>query len=56
MEEEHKLTWFKNAKYGLFIHFGLYSLLAGKWQEQETVGWRNGSRTIWIYHPTIMLN
>jgi alpha-L-fucosidase len=38
MEEEHKLTWFKNAKYGLFIHFGLYSLLAGKWQEQETRG------------------
>lgn len=38
MEQEHKLTWFKNAKYGLFIHFGLYSLLAGKWQGQETSG------------------
>ena len=38
MEQEHKHTWFKNAKYGLFIHFGLYSLLAGKWRGQDTPG------------------
>lgn len=24
--------WFKGAKFGLMIHFGLYSLLAGEWQ------------------------
>ena len=22
-----KLEWFKNAKYGMFIHYGLYSML-----------------------------
>lgn len=28
--------WFKNAKYGLFIHFGLYSLLAGEYNGQKS--------------------
>ena len=28
--------WFKEeAKFGLMIHFGLYSLLAGEWQGQR---------------------
>ncbi len=26
-----KLTWFKKAKYGLFIHWGLYAIPAGEW-------------------------
>lgn len=25
------LEWFKNAKFGLFIHYGLFSLLEGEW-------------------------
>ena len=24
--------WFKDAKFGMMIHFGLYSLLAGEWK------------------------
>ncbi|MBR3942787.1 MAG: alpha-L-fucosidase, partial [Clostridia bacterium] len=24
--------WFKEAKFGLMIHWGLYSLLAGEWR------------------------
>ncbi len=31
-------TWFKEAEYGMMIHWGLYSLLAGEW---------NGERTPW---------
>ena len=27
-----RLAWFKQAKYGMFIHFGLYSQLGGKWK------------------------
>ncbi len=27
--------WFKNAKFGLFIHWGLYSLLGGEWQNER---------------------
>jgi alpha-L-fucosidase len=27
--------WFKDAKFGLMIHFGLYSLLAGEWKGRK---------------------
>jgi len=30
-EVEKRMEWFSDAKYGMFIHFGLYSQLAGKW-------------------------
>lgn len=26
------IEWFRQAKFGLFLHYGLYSLLAGEWQ------------------------
>jgi alpha-L-fucosidase len=29
--EDAKLAWFREAKYGLFIHWGLYSIPAGVW-------------------------
>ena len=28
--------WFKNAQYGMMIHWGLYSLLAGEWKGRRT--------------------
>ncbi len=28
---QDKMTWFRDAKYGLFIHWGLYSALGGLW-------------------------
>ena len=33
-------TWFKNAKFGMMIHWGLYSLPAGEWkgQRMEDIG------------------
>lgn len=34
--QDTKQEWFKNAKYGLFIHWGLYSLLAGEYRGQKT--------------------
>ena len=30
--------WFKQAKYGMMIHFGLYSLLGGEWKGKRTPG------------------
>ena len=29
-------TWFKEAKFGMMIHFGLYSIPAGEWKGQRT--------------------
>ena len=33
-----KQQWFKEAKYGMFIHWGPYSLLAGSYKGQEVQG------------------
>ena len=35
--KDTKQQWFKDAKFGLFIHWGLYSILAGEYQGRKTV-------------------
>jgi alpha-L-fucosidase len=32
------LEWFRDAKYGLFIHWGLYAIPAGEWQGKRSLG------------------
>ena len=31
-QKEARLEWFREAKYGLFIHWGLYAIPAGEWK------------------------
>src|SRR5687767_14053441 len=31
-ERERRLAWFRRAKFGLFIHWGLYAIPAGSWK------------------------
>jgi alpha-L-fucosidase len=38
-----KMDWWREAKFGMFIHWGLYALPAGKWGEKTTHG-------EWIMH------
>jgi len=33
-----RLEWFREAKYGLFIHWGLYAIPAGQWQGKRVPG------------------
>ena len=33
---EHRMQWWKDAKYGMFIHFGLYSILGGEYNGKLT--------------------
>ena len=33
---QRRLRWFHEAKYGLFIHWGLWAIPAGEWKGQET--------------------
>jgi len=33
-----RLAWFKQAKYGLFIHWGLYAIPAGEWKGKTSPG------------------
>jgi alpha-L-fucosidase len=35
---EKRLEWFRDAKYGLFIHWGLYAIPAGEWQGRRSLG------------------
>jgi alpha-L-fucosidase len=37
-EREARLAWFREAKYGLFIHWGLYAIPAGEWKGQFVPG------------------
>jgi alpha-L-fucosidase len=37
-EHEQRIAWFREAKYGLFIHWGLYSIPAGYWKGQRAPG------------------
>src|SRR6476469_5244709 len=35
---EARLKWFRDAKYGLFIHWGLYAIPAGRWNGKRSPG------------------
>ncbi len=37
-KEHPNIQWFKDAKFGLFIHWGLYSQLAGNWNGKRYYG------------------
>lgn len=37
-EHAAKMAWFRQAKYGLFIHWGLYAIPAGEWKGQPVAG------------------
>lgn len=35
---DERMAWFREAKFGLFIHWGLYALPAGEWQGRPVPG------------------
>jgi alpha-L-fucosidase len=37
-DHDQRLAWFREAKYGLFIHWGLYAIPAGEWKGQKVPG------------------
>jgi alpha-L-fucosidase len=43
--EEQHLEWFKNSKFGMFIHWGPYSQLAGEWNGRYV---KVGANAEWI--------
>ncbi len=36
--QDEKMQWFRQAKFGLFIHWGLYCIPAGEWKGQPVPG------------------
>jgi alpha-L-fucosidase len=38
MTEDERMQWWRAAKFGLFMHWGLYSVAAGEWKGKPVVG------------------
>ena len=38
VSQDAKMQWFREAKFGLFIHWGLYAIPAGEWKGQPVPG------------------
>src|SRR5580698_6982278 len=36
--QDARMQWFREAKFGLFIHWGLYSIPAGEWKGKPVAG------------------
>ena len=37
-ERDHRMAWFRDARFGLFIHWGVYSVPAGEWNGHTNYG------------------
>jgi alpha-L-fucosidase len=37
-QQDARMKWFREAKFGLFIHWGLYAIPAGEWKGQPVAG------------------
>lgn len=38
LEQDAKMKWFREGKFGLFIHWGLYAIPAGEWKGERIAG------------------
>src|SRR6266567_4682213 len=37
-QRDARMQWWRDARFGMFIHWGLYSVPAGEWQEKTNYG------------------
>ena len=37
-QRDARMAWFREARFGMFIHWGVYSVPAGEWQERKNYG------------------
>lgn len=37
-QKDQRLAWFREARFGMFIHWGLYAIPAGRWDGKEVPG------------------
>src|SRR5205085_3104732 len=44
-EHESRMRWWRDARFGMFIHWGLYSIPGGDWHGKQT-----GGTGEWIMH------
>ncbi|MBN2048099.1 MAG: alpha-L-fucosidase [Anaerolineaceae bacterium] len=52
--QDKRMEWFREARFGLFIHWGLYAIPAGIWKNEELVGEEDEGIGEWImFHRQI---
>src|ERR1700690_2619374 len=37
-QNSERMKWYREARFGMFIHWGLYAIPAGRWDGQEVPG------------------
>ena len=47
-EPPHRMTWWREARFGMFIHWGLYSTLGGEWEGFDYGKEMEGASAEWI--------
>lgn len=48
VEQEDRMQWWREARFGMFIHWGLYSVLGGEWEGQDYGKEMGGASAEWI--------
>ena len=43
-QKDRRMAWWRQARFGMFIHWGLYSVTAGEWKDQ----WQKNKYSEWI--------
>ena len=51
-QHDARMKWFREARFGMFIHWGLYSQAAGEWNGKETKGAGEWIMNDMQIHPT----
>lgn len=51
-QHDTRMKWFREARFGMFIHWGLYSEAAGQWNGKETAGAGEWIMNDMQIHPT----
>ena len=48
VSKSKSIDWFRNAKYGMFIHFGAYSTTGGIWNGKKMEDWKRSRHVEWL--------
>ena len=48
LQQDKKMQWWREARFGMFIHWGLYSVLGGEWEGQDHGKEMGGPDAAWI--------
>ena len=48
-EKEKRMEWFSDARFGMFLHWGVYSTFGGEWNGVDHGKEMGGASAEWIY-------